>query len=414
MPATVPSPALGFVADGYEPLARVFAAQLASGEEIGAAVAVFHRGVRVVDLWGGLADVRTRRPWREDTRINVFSVSKGLTAMALHLLADRGRLDWDAPVATYWPGFARAGKDAMTVRTLLGHRGGLPYLDTPLTLSATLDPAQRDHVRDALESQRPAWSPGSDQGYHAITFGMYAQALFEQVAGESVGTFLRRELLDPVGSDFHLGTPASLDDAFATLYPPSTPVRLAKTIVTSLLYPRSNEARVARDTLRKDSLSRRAFLNPRVDLPGGIAAYNSVEVRRGEMPWGNGTSTARGLARAYLPFAARGMHDGRRYLREESFAHAYGRDGWSEDDRVLHKPLGWTCGFLKEERHVFSPVPESFGHAGMGGALGWCDPVNELTFGYAMNRMDVRVRSPRVLAHCHALYDAPAVRDGQR
>jgi CubicO group peptidase (beta-lactamase class C family) len=409
-----PSPAHGSYADGFGPLARVFAEQLTNGQEIGAGLAIHQRGQLVVDLWGGLADVKTRRPWTERSRINVFSVTKGIAAMALHLLADRGQLAWDAPVSTYWPGFARSGKEGMTVRTLLGHRGGLCYLDTKVPLSATIDPARRAEVLEALETQRPAWRPGEDQGYHALTFGMYAKELFERIAGESMGTFLRRELLDPLGSDFHLGTPASLDDDVATLYPPSTPARVAKTLLTTLLDPRGNVARVARDTLRADSMSRRAFLNPHVDLPGGIAAYNSVEVRRGEMPWGNGTSTARGLARAYLPFASRGVHAGRRYLREESFAHAYRRDGWSERDRVLHKPLGWTCGFLKEELHVFSPVRESFGHAGMGGALGWCDPVNELTFGYVMSRMDFRVRSPRVLALCHALYDCPAIRDASR
>lgn len=413
-PNFAPSPALGTYADGFGPLARVFAEHLASGQEIGAALAIHQRGELVVDLWGGLADVKSRRPWTERSRINVFSATKGLAAMALHLLADRGRLAWNAPVATYWPGFARNGKEDLSVRTLMGHRGGLSHLDTELALSATIDPARRAEVLDALEVQRPAWRPGEDQGYHAITFGLYAKELFERVAGESMGRFLRRELLEPLGSDFHLGTPAALDDDVATLYPPSAATRLVKTLATALLEPHGHVARVARDTLRKDSLSRRAFLNPHIDLPGGIAAYNGAAVRRGEMPWGNGTASARGLSRAYLPFASRGVHAGKRYLREDSFAHAYRRDGWSERDRVLHKPLGWTCGFLKEELHVFSPVRESFGHAGMGGALGWCDPVNELTFGYVMNRMDFRVRSLRALALCHALYDSPAIRDASR
>ena len=413
-PNFAPSPALGTYADGFGPLARVFAEHLASGQEIGAALAIHQRGEPVVDLWGGLADVTSRRPWTERSRINVFSATKGLAAMALHLLADHGRLAWDAPVATYWPGFARNGKEDLSVRTLMGHRGGLSHLDTELALSATIDPARRAEVLEALEVQRPAWRPGEDQGYHAITFGLYAKELFERVAGESMGRFLRRELLEPLGSDFHLGTPAALDDDVATLYPPSAATRLVKTLATALLEPHGHVARVARDTLRKDSLSRRAFLNPHIDLPGGIAAYNGAAVRRGEMPWGNGTASARGLSRAYLPFASRGVHAGKRYLREESFAHAYRRDGWSERDRVLHKPLGWTCGFLKEELHVFSPIRESFGHAGMGGALGWCDPVNELTFGYVMNRMDFRVRSLRALALCHALYDSPAIRDASR
>ncbi|MBX7192354.1 MAG: beta-lactamase family protein [Sandaracinaceae bacterium] len=406
-----PGRARGSYADGFEPLARVFADHLETRREIGASCAVFRRGELVVDLWGGLADAESARPWEARTRVCVFSVTKGLAAMALHLLADRGRLEWDAPVATYWPGFARASKASMTVRTLLGHRGGLAYLDQKLALSATFDPARRPEVLEALETQRPAWEPGRDQGYHAITYGMYAKELFERVAGEPMGAFLRRELFEPLGSDARLGTGPECDADVATLYPPSTGARIAKTLVTTLLDPRSNEARVTRASLAKDSIGRRAFLNPHIDLPHGMAAYNDVAVRRAELPWASATASAQGVARAYLPFASRGEHAGRRYLREQSFTHAYGRDGWSERDLVLQKPLGWSCGFLKEERHVFSPVAESFGHAGMGGALGWCDPVHELTFGYVMNRMDFRVRSPRALALCHALYDCPAIRD---
>jgi len=406
-----PHPARGHVTPGFEPLARVFAAQLGSGGGVGAGVCGYRGGGWVLGLGGGIADVPTRRPLEDETRIVVFSVSKGLAAMALHMLADRGLLDWSAPVSTYWPGFARADKADIDVRTLLGHRAGLPYLDTPLGLSDCIDPARRAKVLDALESQTTAWKPGTDQGYHALTFGMYAGELFERIAKESMGAFLRRELFEPLGSDARLGTPASEDAHIATLYPPATGTRVAKMIASAILFPRSTEAYVARATLDRESVGRRAFLNPKADLPGGIAAFNSPDVRRAEIPSGNATSRARGLARAYLPFASGGEHAGRRYLREDTLAPAYRRTGWSERDLVLQKPLGWTHGFLKEERHIFSPTPESFGHAGMGGALGWCDPVHQLAIGYVMNRMDFRVRSPRALALCHALYECDPVRD---
>ncbi|GAB4209042.1 MAG: serine hydrolase domain-containing protein [Sandaracinaceae bacterium] len=405
-----PSPARGSFEPGFEPVARTFAQHLATRQEVGASLCITHRGRTVVDVWGGLADVSSKRPWEASTRINVFSVTKGLAAIALHLLADRGKLDWSAPVASYWPGFARAGKGEMSVATLLGHRGGLAYLDAPLGLSDCIDPSKAPRILDALEAQRPAWTPGTDQGYHALTFGMYAAELFRRIAGESMGTFLRRELFAPLGSDAHLGTPASEDRFLATLYPPSTGARVAKMIASALLFPQSTESFVARATVKRDSIGRRAFLNPKADLPGGVGAYNSVAVRRVEMPWGNATASARGIARAYLPFAQGGAHAGRTYLREATIAPAYQRTGWSERDLVLQKPLGWTHGFLKEERHVFSPVVESFGHAGMGGALGWCDPVHQLTIGYVMNRMDFRVRSPRALALCHALYECEPLR----
>lgn len=399
-----PYPAHGGYEPGFAPVARCFAEQLASREEIGAALSIHHRGRCVVDLFGGLADAEERRPWRHDTRAVVFSVTKGVAAMAMHLLADRGLLDWDAPVATYWPGFARAGKEAITVRTLLNHRGGLAYLDAPLNLADCVDRACHDRVLEALEAQRPAWRPGEEQGYHALTFGLYVRELFERVAGEGMGAFLRRELLEPLGSDVFLGTPASEDHRVATLYPPPTASRVGRMIGAAVMMPRSNEARVARATLRRDSIGRRAFLNPSAG-PEGLSAYNGVPVRRAELAWASATASAHGLSRAYLPFASGGVHDGRRYLRAETIAPVHARQSWSWEDHVLRKPLGWSQGFLKEERHLFSPTPASFGHAGMGGALGWCDPVHEITFGYVLNRMDWRVRSPRAVALCRALYE---------
>lgn len=404
-----PFPALGSYEDGFEPLARRFASHLADGLEVGASVAVYHRGRCVADLWGGFADARTRRPYERDSRVVVFSVTKGFAAMALHLLADRGKLDWDAPVASYWPGFGKHGKEAMTVGTLLGHRGGLPYLDAKLTLDDCTDASRADRVLAALEAQRPAWEPGTDQGYHAITYGMYARELFERIAGEPMGPFLRRELFEPLGSDVHLGTPASEDARMATLYPPTLSSRLVRMIGSALVDRDANELRVARASIARRGLPRLAFTNPATGKLG-ILAYDTLPVRRAALAWASATASAQGVARAYLPFASGGVHGGRRYLRDATLHGAYARLGWSERDRVLQKPLGWSNGFLKEERHLFSPTPESFGHAGMGGALGWCDPVEELTFGYVMNRMDWRVRSPRALGLCRALYECEPVR----
>lgn len=401
--STAPSPARGWYADGYRKVADVFAAQLASGAEIGAALSVYRHGEPVVDLWGGLADRAKGTAWERDTRIVVFSVTKGLAAMAFHLLADRGQLDWQAPVADVWPGFAKHGKRSVTIEQLLCHRAGLPFLDARLTLGDCVDPAKADRIRSILEDQRPAWLPGTDQGYHALTFGMYASELFVRLAGEPLGPFLERELFEPLGSDARLGTPARYDDKMAQLYSPSAPRRALHMVSRVLGAPRSTEARVLRQALRRDSINRKAFTVPGTG-PGGIHAYNGVAVRRAELAWASATSSADGIARAYLPFANGGEHDGRRYLAEPSLDGAKDRLSWSACDRVLQKPLGWSRGFLKEQRHLFSPNAESFGHAGMGGALGWCDPVEGLTFGYVMNQMDWRVRSPRCLALCRALY----------
>jgi CubicO group peptidase (beta-lactamase class C family) len=330
--------------------------------------------------------------------------------MALHLLVDRGALDWDMPIADRWPGFARAGKGAITVGMLAGHRAGLPWLDAPLTLGDFCDPARAGLVRAALEAQVPAWAPGCRQGYHALTYGMYSSEIFARVAGESVGSFLRRELFDPLGSDTRLGTPPEFDADCAALYPPSDGQRVARMLAALVTAPRSTEGRLARAMLAPRSFARRAFLNPSPG-PRGLAAYAEPAARRVELAWAGATASADGIARAYLPFAGGGAHGGRRYLAERTLAPAYERLGWSERDLVLQKPLGWSHGFLKEEPHVFSPTRESFGHPGIGGALGWCDPVAGLAWGYVTNRLDWRVRSPRAIALCRALYACEPVRD---
>ncbi|MBK9033637.1 MAG: beta-lactamase family protein [Myxococcales bacterium] len=396
-----PAPCGGGYADGFAPVAERFAAQLADGSELGAGFAVYHRGRCVVDLWGGRADVAGDRPWARDTRTVVFSVTKGLAAMALTMLADRGVLDWDAPVAAAWPGFAAAGKDAITIRTLVDHRAGLLGLDQPLTLDDCVRPERKERVVRALEQQRPAWAPGTRQGYHAITWGMYARELFERLTGDDLGGFLRRELFTPLGADVDLGTPAEVDDRIATLYPPSNGARLGHMLRAAL--GRSTEGRLARAVLRPGSWPRAAFLNPKTG-PAGIAVYDTIPVRRAALAWASATASAHGLARAYVPFASGGVGFGRTYVDAATLTPLRARESWAERDLVLQRPMGWTRGFVKEDAGVFSPHGEAFGHPGMGGALGWCDPVRELAIGYVMNRLDWRVRSPRALALCRALY----------
>ena len=404
-----PGPARGSYADGFESVARLFAHQLERGAEIGAGFTVYRRGECVIDLWGGWADVESERPWERDTRICVFSVTKGFVAMALHLLADRGQLEWDAPVAQYWPEFAQSGKAPMTVGTLMGHRGGLAYLDEDFSLSDCTDPGCEARLREAMEKQSPNWAIGKDQGYHAITWGMYARELFERITGgQDVGEFLRNELFEPLDSDVYVGAPESLDAKTATLYPPATASRVLKMLSNAATQRQSTEARVFKKFLTPKSTMRRALLNPSIP-DDDITLYNKPPVRRAALGWASATASAHGVARAYLPFASRGTFEGTTYLKEKTLEPVYSRHGWSDNDLVLQKPVGWSNGFCKEERHLFCPNAESFGHPGMGGALGWADPVEEVAIGYAMNRMDWRIRSPRIIALCRKLYDCEAM-----
>lgn len=399
-PDTAPPPLHGHCAPAFAPLARQFARALARGEETGAALCVYHRGACVVDLWGGWADLAQRTPWQADSLIVVFSVTKGLAAMALNLAAERGAFDWDAPVARYWGGFARQGKSSITVRQLFNHRAGLATLDTPLTLAQCCEPAQREVVRQALENQAPAWTPGCDQGYHALSFGLYASAFFAQAVGEPLEDFLQREYLEPLGADVFLGTPASQDHRVATLYPGSDLARVGR-MVWAALRGGSTEARVARSFLAGQD-AKGAFSNP--PAPQGFGVYNLPPVRRAALAWASATASARGLARAYVPWSVGGRWQGRTWVQAHTITPLLERQSWATPDRVLGKPLGWSQGFLKEESSVFSPHTESFGHSGIGGTLGWCDPKAQLAIGYVMNRSDWRVRSPRALALCRALY----------
>jgi CubicO group peptidase (beta-lactamase class C family) len=288
---SAPHPARGTYEDGFEHVARTFARQL-EREELGASFCAYHRGRCVVDLYGGVADPQRGERWREDTRVVLFSVTKGLASMAFTLLADRGALDYDAPVATYWPGFARAGKGAITVATLLGHRGGLCALDRALTMDDCVRPDRYAALVESLEAQRPLFTPERDQGYHAITFGMYARELFERIAKESLGTFLARELFEPLEAEVSLGTPAIHDERTARLVAPRIAIRLGRMALARIQDADSVDARVGKQILDRESLTRRAFLNPSLGKDGP-AAYDRVEARRAELAWASATGTAR-------------------------------------------------------------------------------------------------------------------------
>ena len=387
---------------GFEPVREAFEANFRERGELGAAFCVIHRGRRVVDLHGGWADRASRRPWEADTLGTIFSSTKGLAATCFLMLADRGDLDYDTPLGDIWPEMGRAGRGDITVRTLLNHRAGLCAIDAPLSLDDLEDP---ERTEAALVAQVPLWEPGTGQGYHGVSFGPYASAVFRRLAGKSLGTFLAQEVAGPLGADVHLGLPEALDDRVATLYPVGVGERLFRGVPWVVRYPRSVERRLIRALMRPASLTARAFASPAALGQKGLKNFNLPRVRRMELAWANGIASARGLARVYSALSARGAVDGVQLCRPETLHPVYGRQSF-EMDKVILKPLGWSQGFIKEQPHLFSPAPEAFGHPGAGGPLGFADPTRELAFGYVMNRMDFRLRSPRCLALCHAVYRA--------
>ncbi|MEZ4323817.1 MAG: serine hydrolase domain-containing protein [Polyangiales bacterium] len=396
----------GHVHPDFEPVRATFQAAFDRGEEWGASVCVWHAGEVVVDLWGGLMNVERRRPWERDTLATVFSCTKGLVATAFLMLAERGLLDYDTPVASYWPAFAERGKARITVRTLLDHRAGLHALDQAVTVD---DIVQRPaYVADVLARQAPHWPPGQDQGYHAVTYGLYAAELFRCITGESVGSFFAREVAGPLGADAFIGLPESHEARVATNYPVTTRERLTK-IIPKLLASDSTEGRVYRNVARGGD-AQRAFAHPRELGPAGIQNFNTRRIHALELPWGNGVANARGLCRVFAALANGGEIDGVRLVRPELLEPVMHGGGWSEHDRVLQKPVGWSQGFLKENAGMFAPHREGFGHAGAGGSLAWADPVARVAMGYAMNKMDHMIRSPRALALCAVAHECAARR----
>jgi len=390
----------GQTAPEFVELRRVFAENFTKRGELGASVCIWHHGHVVADLWAGHLDLARKEEWREDTLCTIFSSTKGLVALCFLILADRGEFSYDDALAQYWPEFAAEGKEAISIRTLLNHRAGLLGIDTPFSLE-TLE-QQPQKVVELAAAQPPLWEPGQDQGYHGVTYGIYAAALFEKIAKESLGTFLNREIRERLDADVFLGLPECEESRVCDIFPATTADKVLK-ILPRLLFSRGTEGRVYRKVLFGGD-SARAFRNPKDLGITGVKNFNTARVHKLELPWGNGIGNARGLAKVYAALACGGTLGGVSLVRAESLLPLRDRQSWSGSDRVLCKAQGWSQGFAKEDTEIFSPNTESFGHPGAGGALGWCDPVQEISIGYVPNKMSFYVRSPRARALVKAVY----------
>ncbi|NUP16408.1 MAG: beta-lactamase family protein [Streptomyces sp.] len=356
--------------------------------ELGAAVTVTLDGRTVVDLWGGWADAARGRPWERDTLVNVWSTSKGPTALCAHLLADRGLLDLDAPVAVYWPEFAAAGKEQILVRHLLSHRAGLSGLREPHSLQQLCD---WELTTQRLAAMEPWWAPGTQSGYHALTYGFLVGEVVRRVSGMLPGAFLEREVTGPLGIDFAIGLPEKDSGRAAELvHAPAAA---------------SSEQAAVFDQLAPAALA--ALANPLV----GAAQANSPEWRAAEIPAANGHGTARAVAALYGIFAGRGSYDGHRVLSSEAAERVREGQGSCRDlvlgagfDGETEVGLGlWLSG----PNGSYGPNPRAFGHDGFGGSCGLADPEAGVSLGYVMNRMGPHIANdPRKMALVDALYSA--------
>ena len=369
---------------------EAFARNFAEAGELGASVAVALHGELVADLWAGHVDRDRTRPWERDTIVLVYSATKGVVALAAHMLADRGLLDFEAPVADVWPEFAAAGKADLPLRQLLTHEAGLPVIDEALPLGGELD---WDVMAGALARQAPVWTPGEKTGYHAATFGWLVGEVIRRVDGRSVGTFIREEIAEPLGADFLLGFGPEEDGRVSDLHLAQVPAEELPSLAAAAL-------------LEPESLAARAFnVAPR----GPNKGRNSRAFRGSEQPGSNGHANARALATIYGALGAGGAWRGHRLLGEAAIRLA-GTPQLTGRDAILQTPVRRTLGFMM-------PVPgqpdargeRAFGHAGMGGSLGFCDPDAGLGFGYAMNQMwtsTLTADDPRADRLVRAVYDA--------
>jgi CubicO group peptidase (beta-lactamase class C family) len=356
---------LGKVEAGFEPVRDVFEANFEGRGEVGAAFCVHRHGRIVVDLWGGLKAPGSSDPYTAETLQMVMSTTKGVVAIAAHMLAEEGRLDFDAPVTRYWPEFGAEGKASMPVRWLFSHRAGLAAIDQPLGVE---DVYAWDPVVAALAAQRPNWEPGTAHGYHALTYGWLAGEVLRRVAGKTVGRLVAERLARPLDLDLWIGLPDALNQRVAPQIPaPPPPPGTALDPFT---------ARLADPT----SLMHRAFTNP----AGLFTLANSPAFRAAEVPAANGIATARSLSRLYA--ACIGEVDGVRLLEPATVARAM-RTEASGEDLVVGYETRYGTGFQLTFPSRPMAGEGSFGHYGMGGSMAFAHPARGLSFGYVMNQM---------------------------
>jgi CubicO group peptidase (beta-lactamase class C family) len=362
---------------------EAFGANFRARGEPGAAVCVSVGGKPVVDLWGGYADIANTRPWQRDTLVNVFSVGKALCALAACRLTEQGLVDLDEPVAKLWPEFARHGKDTITLRHILTHQAALPAIDAPLPDGAALD---WDMMIHALEEQAPWWEPGTAHGYHVNTFGFLIGEIVRRTDGRSIGALIREDIAAPLDADIHIGLSDKHHARCAEYRWP---------IAGSMQAPPS-------DSDRMTQMRWKCYWNP----PGFSGAHwvNNPAWRRAEIPSTNGHGNARAVARVYAALAKGGAIDGVHVLGRDMLLEA-AREQVSGPELVSQNSVRFGLGFqLTQPERPLGPNPNSFGHFGAGGSLGFCDPDTDMAFGYVTNDMGPRWQNPRNRALMEAVY----------
>ncbi len=374
---------VGYYDPRFKRVADEFERNFQERGEIGASVCVTLSGETVLDLWGGTAWPATGSPWGRDTISVVWSSTKGATALCAHILASRGQLDLDAPVAQYWPEFAQAGKEAITVKMLLNHQAGLVAVREMLPPGAFFDWGGMVH---ALEKTEPFWKPGTMHGYHSFTFGWLVGEVVRRISGKSLGTFFREEVAEPLGLDFWIGLPEEHEQRTAQMLfpPPPGPGEKIPAVFLAMADP---------TTMQFASIANTGgYFAPGPDE----FFFDSRAAHAAEIGATGGITNARGLAGMYAPLANGGSLKDVRLVSREILARM-GSVSSAGLNAVILLPTRWSLGYPKSVDSRREPAATendslllseaAFGHSGVGGSLGFADPEEKASFGYTMNRM---------------------------
>ena len=349
----------GFVRSGFESVKDAFAANFTSDFEVGASVAVMHRGEMVVDIWGGHTDIERTTAWEENTLINVWSTTKTQMFLCVLMLVDEGKLSLDDPVWKHWPEFAANGKEKVLVRHLMSHTSGVSGWEEPIIASDLYD---HEKCSSLLAAQAPWWEPGTKSGYHAMTQGYLLGELVRRVTGISLGNFFRSRVAEPLGADFHIGVPAHVEERIASVIP---------------------AAQGLPPNIAADSIFARTMMNPKMD-----ARFSwTPEWRRCESPAANGQGNARSVALTQSIISHGGSVKGQTFLSPNTVEKIF--DVQAEGrDQVLMSPIKLGVGYgLKSQHTPISPNDRACFWGGWGGSLCVNDLEAEMTFAYVMNRM---------------------------
>ncbi|MCV7362122.1 beta-lactamase family protein [Mycolicibacterium neworleansense] len=384
----------GFCTSEFTRVRDAFEDNFAHHHEVGAAVAVWVEGDLVVNLWGGSADAAGTRPWRQDTLASVYSGSKGLLSTCIHLLADRGEIDLDAPVARYWPEFGQAGKQNITIAMVLGHRSGVIGPREPMSWQQVTD---WNAVCARIAAATPWWPPGSAQGYQVVTFGFILGEVVRRVTGRTLGQYLRTEIAEPLGADIHIGLPAWQHHRCAEM--------VNKPSVRSLLA----DNQVNQPPISLDDHPMAGWAVSMDFVPDDELGVQALDLwRAAEFPSTNAHVSALGMATFYNALAQEKL------LTREHMERCRISQGGFDADMVLGARVadhGWGLGYMLNQRGVAGPNTGIFGHGGSGGSFAFVDLEHRIGYAYVMNYFDATKcnADPRTVALSNEVYSALGV-----